>query len=61
MKTTKTMKAMKKGKLNLQRETLVELDANALQAANGGVASKSWFPTSCFSADGGNSCICTGR
>jgi hypothetical protein len=52
------MKTMKKGKLNLQRESLVELDTKSLEAANGGVASKSWFPTSCLSADGGNSCGC---
>jgi len=52
------MKTMKKGKLNLQSESLVELDTKSLQAAHGGVASKSWIPFSCVSADGGNSCGC---
>jgi len=32
------MKTIKKGKLNLNRETLVELDAISLQHARGGIA-----------------------
>jgi hypothetical protein len=54
----KTIKMTNKGKLNLNRESLVELDTKALAAANGGAASKSWLPFSCVSADQGRSCGC---
>jgi hypothetical protein len=49
----KTMTTTKKGKLNLNRESLVELDAKALAAANGGAASiRSVLPFSCVSQNG---------
>jgi len=55
------MKTIKKAKLSLNRESLVELDSNFLRHARGGFeapgddgagagqASKSWIPLSCYS------------
>ena len=54
------MTTTKKGKLNLNRESLVELDAKALTAAHGGAAASvhSWMPFACFTERCSNSCYC---
>jgi hypothetical protein len=58
------MKRKDARKLDLKTETLIALQPDQLALVDGGAAaaqgrSKSWFPLSCVSADGGNSCsIC---
>jgi hypothetical protein len=50
-----TMKTIKKGNLTLDRETLVELGANVLRTARGGVGENT-YP---FDGDGGGSQLTT--
>jgi len=55
------MKKTSGRKLGLSTETLVALQPDLLANVQGGAEarSKSWFPLSCVSADGGKSCsIC---
>ena len=55
------MKRKDARKLDLKTETLIALQPEQLALVDGGAQakSKSWFPLSCVSAHGGNTCtIC---